>query len=281
MAAPPASGRLHGARLALPPQRRDRGAHPPDSQGHRLWYFDNHADLVRAIAPWNGRTPIYLSINELVPDVLARARNRLKEFATVTTAGEDVRRRRWLALDVDAVRPRGIPSTDAEMARALARRDEVIAYLSDRGKFPAPLRTMSGNGGWGLWSVDLANSDEITALYRAALAVLDQQFSDQDAKVDPAVAGPGQLMKLPMTIAVTGDEIPGRPHRRVEIQPPIPLHLIEPGAAKLASLEPLRWLASQHTPAKRTYSLPPASHATDVVELFKAMDFYIRELPDD
>jgi len=254
---------------------------PRTPKGTVSGYFDNYADLLRAIAPWNGRASIYLTINELVPDVLARARNRLKEFATVTTAGEDVRRRRWLAVDVDAVRPRGIPSTKAEMARALARRDEVIAYLSDRGQYPAPLRTMSGNGGWSLWAVKLDNSVEVTALYQAALAVLDQRFSDNTARVDPTVVQPAQLIKVPMTIAVTGDPISERPHRRVEIQSPIPLHLVEPDTDELVSLEQLRWLASQRTPPKHTYSLPPASHATDVVELFKAMDFYIRELPDD
>lgn len=169
---------------------------PHTPKGTVAGYFDNHPDLIRAVAPWNGRASIFITLNELVPDVLARARNRLKDFVSVTTAAEDVRRRLWFGVDVDAVRPRGISSTDAEMAHALTRRDEVIAYLSDHGKFPTPLRTLSGNAGWSLWAVDLANSAEITALYQAALAVLDERFSDQHAKVDPAVAQPGQLVKL-------------------------------------------------------------------------------------
>ena len=251
---------------------------PRTPKGTLSGYFDNHSDLVGAVAPWNGRASIYITINELVPDVLARARNRLQEFATVTTAAEDVRRRRWFAIDVDAVRPRGIPSTDAEMARALARRDEVIAYLSDRGRYPAPLRTMSGNAGWGLWPVDLANSDELTALYRAALTALDQRFSDSTAKVDPAVAEPAQIMKLPMTIAVTGDEIPGRPHRRVEIQFPVPEYLLDPSQADLLTLDQLRWLAAQGSP-RRTYSLPPISLGADLLTLFKTKGLYLRELP--
>jgi hypothetical protein len=252
---------------------------PRTPNGTLSGYFDDRPDLIRAVAPWNGRASIYITLNELVPDVLARARNRLQGFATVTTAAEDVRRRRWFAVDVDAVRLRGIPSTDAEMARALARRDEVIAYLSDHGHFPAPLRTLSGNAGWGLWSVDLANSAEITALYQAALAVLDERFSDQNAKVDPAVAQPAQLTKLPMTIAVTGDEIPGRPHRRVQIQYPVPEHLLDPTQANLVTLDHLRWLAAQGSP-RRTYSFPLASKGLDPLTVFRARGLYLRELPD-
>jgi hypothetical protein len=240
-------------------------------------YFDNDVDLVDALAPWNGLASIYSTLNELVPDVLARACNRLREFAPFATTRDDVRRRLWFPLDVDAVRSRGIPSTDAEMARALARRDEVIAYLCTDGHFPAPLRTLSGNAGWGLWPVDLPNSNEITALCRAALVVLDERFSDQSAKVDPAVAEPAQLMKLPGTLSVTGDEIPGRPYRPVGFQPPIPLHLLED--PDLVTIEHLKWLAGRGVPSKQTYSFPAPAGAIDLVDLFKAKGLYLRELP--
>jgi hypothetical protein len=252
---------------------------PQTPRGTISGYFDNHPDLIRAVAPWNGRSSIFITLNDLVPAVLARARNRLKDFVSVTTGAEDVRRRFWFGVDVDAVRPRGIPSTDAEMTHALTRRDEVVAYLSDHGKFPPPLRTMSGNAGWALWAVDLANSAEITALYQVALAVLDERFSDQHAKVDPAVAQPAQLVKLPMTIAVTGDEIPGRPHRRAQIQCPVPEHLLDPSQADLVTLDQLRWLAAQGS-RRRTYSLPLASKGLDPLTVFKARGLYLRELPD-
>jgi hypothetical protein len=248
------------------------------SKGTITGCFENPFRLAREVSPYYGRTSIYITLNRLHPAVQARAWNRLIPYARVTTANEDVVRRQWFGVDVDPVRPRGVPATDQELAAALARCDAVIEYLCEAGGFPPCLRIMSGNGGWGLWRVDLPNTREVSLVCRQALQAADQRFSDSTARVDPAVHAAAQLIKLPTTIAVKGDATADRPHRRVEIQPPIPPHLF--GEVQLVTLDHLRWLAAQSHAVRRTHSFPPATHASDLVELFKANDLYLRELPD-
>jgi len=242
-------------------------------------YFDNTFDLAHAIERWNGQASIYMTINRLDPALLARARNHLIEYASMTTTAEDVRHRLWFPVDYDPARPRGIPATDAELSAALQRRDAVIAYLRDVG-WPEPLSLLSGNGTWTLFRVDLPNTEEISRLFQQALGALSARFSDTIVTIDRAVYQPAQLIKLCGTIPVTGDEIPGRPHRRVEIEPPIPLHLIEPGMAELVSLEQLRWLAGQKT-SLRSYSLPSRARGVDLEDLFRRNDLYLRPLDGD
>jgi len=240
-------------------------------------YFSNPFLLARAVAPWNGQHSIYLTLNRLNPEVRARAHNHLASFVSVTTGAEDVIRRQWFAVDVDSIRPRGIAANEQELAAALALRDAMIEYARKEGRFPLPLRIMSGNGGWALWRVDLPNTNEISQVYKQALQALDQRFSDATAKIDPSVHAAAQLVKLPTTIAVKGDALPDRPHRRVEIQPPIPLHLT--GDVQLVTLDQLQWLAGQfQVPVNRSYSLPSASAVPNLIDLFKAKDLYRRPL---
>jgi hypothetical protein len=248
------------------------------SQGVVSGLFDNFSDLALAIEPWHGQTSIYITLNRLKAELLARGRNRLVRFARVTTADEDVVARQWFAVDVDSIRPRGIPATEDELAAALARRDKIVHYLAETLGFPVPLRIMSGNGGWALWRVDLPNTEEVSILYQHALKALDQRFSDGAAKADPAVHSAAQLVKLFTTMAVTGDVIPGRPHRRVITQG-IPLDLLE--NPQLVTWDQLRSLASlARSTSRPTYSLPRGGETPNLVELFKARGLYLRELPD-
>jgi hypothetical protein len=241
-------------------------------------FFDNPYHLARALEPWHGQASIYVTINRLDPALLARARNRLVPFAKITTAAEDVTARQWFAVDVDSARPRGVPATDAELATALGRRDEIVQFLADTAGFPDPLRIMSGNGGWALWRVDLPNVEEVSILYQHALKALDQRFSDGAAKADLAVHSAAQLTKLCTTIAVTGDAIPERPHRRVITQG-IPLHLL--ANPQLVTSDQLRSLASLvQSTSRPTYSFPRGAETPNLIELFKARGLYLRKLTD-
>jgi hypothetical protein len=58
-------------------------------------YFDNFYDFARALEPWHGTTSIYITLNRLKPELLARARNRFLSFARITTASDDVMARQW------------------------------------------------------------------------------------------------------------------------------------------------------------------------------------------
>ena len=85
-------------------------------------YFDNREAMAKAAAAWSGKADgVYLTLNPVQPDLLARAVNRAKEFSKHTSSDPDVTRRLWLPVDADAKRASGISSTDEEHELALAK----------------------------------------------------------------------------------------------------------------------------------------------------------------
>ena len=132
-------------------------------------YFDDFATLAKAIPAYNARAEgIYITLNPVNPDLLARAANRIKAWSNLTTADSDIVRRRWLPIDIDPVRPSGISSTKAEHAAAHARAQGIQEWLSDLG-WPTPLYADSGNGAHLLYRIDLPN-DSASDCARAALS---------------------------------------------------------------------------------------------------------------
>src|SRR5437879_5705216 len=74
-------------------------------------YFANPDQLARAAAAVDGKGPgIYVTLNPVMPDLLARASGRLKSRADFTTSDGEILRRRCLLLDFDPRRPAGISS---------------------------------------------------------------------------------------------------------------------------------------------------------------------------
>src|SRR5947209_6641217 len=85
-------------------------------------YFTDGVALARAAAGWSGTAPgIYTTLNVIDPSLLARAHNRTVTFAKNTTADADIVSRRWLPIDLDAVRPAGVSASSEEHNAALAR----------------------------------------------------------------------------------------------------------------------------------------------------------------
>ena len=69
-------------------------------------YYDGHDRLARDA--WNldcDGYEVYATLNEIAPELLARATNECVSRPASTTADCDVVRRRWLLLDIDAGRP--------------------------------------------------------------------------------------------------------------------------------------------------------------------------------
>jgi hypothetical protein len=121
-------------------------------------YFDDVDAAAAAVARWDGKASLYVTLNPINPSLLARAVNKIVERSDATTADADVLRRRWLFLDLDAVRPSGISSTDEELAQVKRSADEIAAFLRSRG-WPEPVVVASGNGAYLLYRVDLPNDD--------------------------------------------------------------------------------------------------------------------------
>ena len=90
-----------------------------DKFGTVSGYFDNPEDLAEAIKPYNGKDSIYITLNPVAPDLIARSENRLQTYAKQTTSDKDILRRTWLPIDLDPERPSGISATEEEHQAAL------------------------------------------------------------------------------------------------------------------------------------------------------------------
>lgn len=210
-------------------------------------YFDNLDDLAAAAARYSGRAPaVYMTLNPVHPALLARAANRMREYAKTTTSDNDILHRIWFKVDCDAVRPSDISSTDAEHEAALTRAKQVADWLSGRG-WPLPIFADSGNGAHLLYRTEqLPNSPEMASLFSRALQALAMTFDDGEVVVDVTVFNAARIWKVYGTLVCKGDSLPERPHRQaliLSVPPtlePVSVNLVESLAALLPDEEEAR-----------------------------------------
>lgn len=157
---------------------------------------------------------VYVTVNPVNPDLLARAVNRLRPAGrNPTTADTDIVRRRWLLIDCDPKRSSGVSSTKAEHESALAKAREIRDGLSSLG-WPKPVLTDSGNGAQLMYRIDLPADDG--ELVRRVIGEIAKASSEQVA-IDTSVHNPARIWRLPGTMNCKGDSIPERPHRMARI----------------------------------------------------------------
>jgi putative DNA primase/helicase len=234
-------------------------------------YFDSPEAVAQAVVPWDGRASVYVTLNPVAPSLLARAVNRLEPYVRATTADADVLRRVWFPLDCDPVRPAGISANAAELAAALARRNEIVKSLGEMG-FPDPVLAMSGNGAHALWAADLPNDEPTTRLIERALKSLRGRFSDGVVTVDEAVFNAGRVWKVYGTVAVKGDATADRPHRRATLEH-MPAELVTLDRAlleRLAAMAPREPHARHHERRR--------GPAFDLVGIFRERGLYVKPL---
>jgi hypothetical protein len=177
-------------------------------------YFNDFDKLAERAAQFDG-APLYVTLNPVVPALLARAANRVEPWAKVSTGDQDILSRRRFLIDFDPKRPSGISATDQEHAAALARCEECRAWLLALGVPEGALVAAdSGNGGHLLGQIDLPNDEENRILLERFLAAVAFEFNDNVVEVDVKTANAARITKLYGTIACKGDNVPDRPHRR-------------------------------------------------------------------
>ncbi len=200
-------------------------------------YYDaEHFDqAARDIAAWDGKGDgVYITLNPVPRDLLARAANRLKTNARNTTGDTEITGRRWLFLDADAIRLKGISANEAEHDAALAKGAAIRDFLRAEG-WPDPVEADSGNGSHDLYRVDLPNDEASRDLLSRVIQALRARFNDAAVEVDDKTFNAARICKLYGTIAAKGDDVPGldRPHRRAALLrvpdeiTPVPLALLE------------------------------------------------------
>jgi hypothetical protein len=236
-------------------------------------YFDDFDAAVHAVEQYDGRVPgIYVNLNPIRRELLARAANRLEPYANTSVTDDDIVRRTWLPIDVDPIRASGISSSDAEHQAALDKAHVIKAWLTGQG-WPEPIMADSGNGAHLLYRIDLPNDATSLQLCKSVLEAVAFEFDDEESTIDQTVANAARIWKLYGTMACKGDSLEDRPHRRARIisTPPD----IEPAPAELlkqialseelsrsgdspikigASLDVAGWLASHNLEVLRTAS---------------------------
>lgn len=178
-------------------------------------YFGDMKKLAQAAARYDGKAEaVYITLNPVNPNLLARASNRMKEWAKHATSDREITGRRWLLIDCDPVRPSGISSTQDEYDAAKQRAQQIHRTLQADG-WPIPVAATSGNGFHLLYRIDLPCDDD--RLVERVLKALAFRFDDDTVKVDTSVYNPARLCKLYGTMACKGDDTPERPHCRAEL----------------------------------------------------------------
>ncbi|MBU3967475.1 MAG: hypothetical protein KKG76_08890 [Euryarchaeota archaeon] len=175
--------------------------------------FENLNMAVQDVMKYDGKAPgIYVTLNTVNPDLLARCCNRLKEKAELTTSDKDIKVRIFILVDIDPIRPAGISSTDQEHKAAIAKAYHIREYMAKRG-WADPVVCDSGNGAGLLYSIELPNTDESTELVKKCLEAFDLLFGDEKIEIDTTVFNAARIVKLFGTTAKKGDNTKDRPNR--------------------------------------------------------------------
>jgi hypothetical protein len=207
-------------------------------------YFNDLGKMADSAGALSGKAAgVYVTLNPVKPELLARASNHVVRFASHTTGDADIVRLWWFLIDFDPVRPAGISATDAEHEAALQRAGQCREWLRAEG-WPEPVFADSGNGGHLAYRVDLANTSENTQMLRSCLLALGPLFSDSTVQVDPSTYNAARIVKVCGTLAAKGDSLPSRPHRLsrpVDVPPepqPVSVDLLVGLAARVPRAEP-------------------------------------------
>ncbi len=186
-------------------------------------YFDSRDTFCRGLRGYDDgkiEVPgIYVTLNPVNPALLARSCNHVRFYVQDTTADKDISKIQWLPIDIDAVRPAGISSSEEEHTAALDLADAIESRLLAAG-WPAQaiIKGDSGNGAHLLVRIeDQDNTKENKELIKRCIEALDKEFSNDKTAVDTTTYNPARIWKIYGTRARKGDNTQDRPHRMAKI----------------------------------------------------------------
>ena len=153
---------------------------------------------------------VYTSLNR------PQSRSVPNAFGTKALADADIVDITRLPFDFDPVRPRGVPSTDAELDLAVAARDRFVGLMLAHG-WPMPALGMSGNGAHAVYRTCFGSDAE----WKKAADVIWKHARDllalEGVTFDVAVRNPGRIWRAYGTVNRKGPATQERPHRRAAI----------------------------------------------------------------
>jgi hypothetical protein len=177
-------------------------------------YFDDLSKMAQAAAAWSGKAEgVYMTLNPVNPELLARANNRMREYSRHTSSDAEITKLTYLMIDFDPIRPTGISATDGEKAKALERLTHAVNIIN--ANFDRRLFTMdSGNGYHLLLPLEYTdNTAEKVALCQTILNKIADGLSNEFVTVDRKTFNPARLTTCYGTQKCKGDATSERPHR--------------------------------------------------------------------
>ena len=208
-----------------------------DGKWNASGYFRDADTLIQQLqyAKIRPSANIYITLNAIKDDCYSRKQHdKIEEYANPTTTDADVIGYKWLMIDLDPVRTSGVSSSDAELAAAKAKANEIYLYMQQQG-WSEPVIAVSGNGVHLLYNVAVKNDDDRIDLFRKALQALNAMFADSTIDVDVKTFNPARICKLYGTMAQKGANTDERPYRMSYIQS-IPDKIEKNGIALLQKL---------------------------------------------
>jgi hypothetical protein len=168
--------------------------------------------IVRAMRTYHA-AGWYVTLNPCIPALLSRSARRIgRARQGDATKDHEIARRRWLPIDIDPVRPRGVSSSEVEHTAALDLARYIRGTLASEG-WPTPILTDSGNGAHLLYRIDLENDADASAYVRRAIEGLAGRFDTEEVTIDRTVHNAARIMRIPGTLTRKGDSTSDRPHR--------------------------------------------------------------------
>ena len=216
-------------------------------------YFNDFDKLAAAAARLSGTMMgVYLVLNPIKKELLARAVNRIVDRPKNLTADVDIISRRWFPIDADANRAPGISSTDEEHEFTITTAMDIKTYLITMGFLADSIIVAdSGNGAHLLVRIDLPNNAESKTLIENCIEAIKAKFESDKVIIDKTVFNAARIWKCYGTVCKKGDFTEDRPHRTAK--------LIEAPNIVLSHTDALKVLAAgapkQETPStqKKTY----------------------------
>jgi hypothetical protein len=178
-------------------------------------YFDDVEKAIIALSSndFYNTQNIYYTINPILP--ACRSRKQYNNFIQVrgdATSKNDIERRRWIAIDVDAERPSGVSSTDEEKKKAHLKAVEVFKFLNNEN-ITSIYVCDSSSGYHMMIPFNAENTKESEDAIKKFLETLSRLFTDNFVKIDKVLFDANRILRLEGSYGRKGLNTQERPHR--------------------------------------------------------------------
>lgn len=198
--------------------------------GRYTWsgYYKNVENLIRDVSAHEGEGAVYFIINDPAPACYDKQQREMivSDKKLSTTTDREIAGYRFVFLDIDCNHGvTDVNSNDAEKHLAHLKAVDIWRFLKAEG-FNDPIVNDSANGYHIYIPCRLENTEENRTLVKKFTLAMGMMFSDENVKIDPVVANPARIAKLPGTFSFKGSaDSVERPRRMCRI-------LLSPEAVK-------------------------------------------------